>query len=408
MAVFVYKALDERGRNKKGIIDADSVRAARQKLRVQGIFPTEISERAARGNSSLRLGRPIGQRQTKLNSTQLAVLTRQFATLAGAGLPLVEALKALSEQVDQTGLRAVLAGVTDQVNEGSTLAAAMKEHPGVFPRLYVNMVASGESSGSLEQVLARLADLLESQAALKRKVVSAMTYPILMLVLCFGVIMLLLGYVVPQITSIFEGQGATLPLPTRVVIALSDFVGGYWWLILAVVALVVFGYQTYSRTLTGRRKIDSIFLKIPLFGILSLKIASSRFSRNLGLMLASGIELLTALSIAKNIVGNTILEDVIDSAREGVREGESLARELDSAKTFPRILIHMVAIGERTGELEQMLQRAADSFDAEVEATLSSLTSILEPVLIIFLAGIVGAILAAVMLPMLEMTSLIR
>ncbi|MCL4141117.1 UNVERIFIED_CONTAM: hypothetical protein GTU68_039565, partial [Idotea baltica] len=218
MAVFVYKALDERGKNKKGIIDADSIRAARQKLRVQGIFPTDISERASRASNSFKVGGTSTPRQTKLSTTQLAILTRQFATLVGAGLPLVESLKALSEQVDQTGLRAVIADVTDKVNEGSTLAKAMKDHPGVFPKLYVNMVASGESSGSLEHILARLADLLENQAELKRTVVSAMTYPILMLVLCFGVILLLLGYVVPQITTIFEGQGAVLPLPTRIVI----------------------------------------------------------------------------------------------------------------------------------------------------------------------------------------------
>jgi general secretion pathway protein F len=408
MAVFVYKALNERGKNVKGVIDAESMKSARQKLKVQGIFPTEISERSATPESSFRLGSKSVRRTAKLNGAQLSVLTRQFSTLVGAGLPLVEALKALGEQVDQTSIRAVLADVTDTVNQGSTLAAALKQHPGVFPKLYTNMVASGESSGSLEHVLSRLADLLEAQAALRRKVVSAMTYPILMLVLCFGVILLLLGYVVPQITSIFEGQGAVLPLPTRIVIGLSDFVKGFWWLLLVAIIGGISSFKVYAKTERGRKRIDRALLRLPLFGVLRLKIASSRLARNLSLMLASGIELLTALTITKNILGNTVLETVVEDAREGVREGKSLASELGSAGIFPRLLIHMVAIGERTGELEQMLQRAADSFDAEVEATLSGLTAILEPLLIIFLAGIVGAILAAVMLPMLEMTSLIR
>lgn len=408
MAVFVYKALNEQGKNVKGIVDAESLRSARQKLRNQGIFPTEIHERSATTESSFKLGRTQMRRAARLNGAQLAILTRQFATLISAGLPLVEALKALGEQVDQTAIRAVIADVTDKVNEGSTLANACKAHPGVFPTLYTNMIASGESSGSLDHVLTRLAELLEAQSALRRKVISAMTYPILMLILCFGVILLLLGYVVPQITAIFEGQGAVLPLPTRIIIALSDFVKSFWWLLMASIVAVVLGIKAYGKTPKGRRKLDSLILRMPLFGVLRLKIASSRLARNLSLMLASGIELLSALTIAKNILGNSVLEEVVESAREGVREGASLAGELGRSNMFPRILIHMVAIGERTGELEQMLHRAADSFDSEVEATLAGLTSILEPILIIFLAGIVGAILAAVMLPMLEMTSLIR
>ena len=409
MAVYVYRALDDRGRSKKGIVDAESLRQARQKLKTQGIFPTSIEENAAKESAArASLNRIFERRTASVSTTQLAVITRQFATLVGAGIPLVEALKALGEQIDNTSIKSIFADITDRVNEGSTLAASLREHPHVFPKLYGNMVASGESSGTLDMVLQRLADLLESQAALRRKIVSAMTYPALMLTLCFGVILLLLGYVVPQITTIFERQGAKLPLPTRIIIAMSDFVQGYWWLVLGLLAAITIGVRYYLSTDKGRRNFDRLVLKLPIIGPLKLKIATSRFSRNLGMMLASGIELLTALAITKNLLGSRPLEDAVDAAIEGVREGRSLAVELKKSELFPRLLVHMTAIGERTGQLEGMLNRAADAYESEVEAVISAFTSILEPVLIIFLAGVVGAILAAVMLPMLQMTSLVK
>ena len=408
MAVYVYKALNERGRQIKGVIDADSVRGARRKLKAKGIYPTSLEEGRTRETKSFSLNNITANRGPKLSTAQLAVLTRQFSTLVAAGMPLVEALKALSEQIDQTALRTVIADVTDRVNEGSTLAEALREHPGIFPRLYVNMVSSGESSGSLDMVLLRLADLLESQAGLRRKILSALTYPVLMVVLCCSVIMLLLGYVVPQITTIFEDQGATLPLPTRIIIAMSDFVQSYWWLLIGLLIVGVVSLRSYGKTERGRRKIDRVLLRLPIIGALKLKIATSRLARNLGMMLASGIELLTAMGIAKNIIGSITLEEAVEEAREGVREGKSLAGELKNSGQFPKLLIHMVAIGEKTGQLENMLQRAADAYESEVDTVINGFTSILEPVLIIFLAGIVGAILAAVMLPMMEMTSLVR
>ena len=406
MPVFVYKALDARGKNKSGLVDAENVRAARLKLRGQGIFPTALEEAAGKEERRAGLfGRNSGKRRS-VRAGDISIATRQLATLVGAGMPLVESLRALGDQIDDRTLKQILSEVSEQVNEGSTLANALKDHPRVFPRLYVNMVASGEASGSLELVLGRLADLLESQAALRRKVGSALTYPILMLTLCFGVVILLLAYVVPQITAIFQERGAVLPTPTRAVIALSDFVRTFWPLLIAAGVGAVYGFRWYAGTLQGKKRLDGLLLKLPFIGRLALKVATSRLSRNLGTMLQSGIELLSALSIAKNIVGNSVLESAVDSAIAGVREGGSLADQLEKSHLFPRLLIHMVAIGEKTGQLESMLIRAADSYDSEVQAVISSLTSILEPVLILFLAVIVGAILAAVMLPMLEMTSL--
>ncbi|MCB0325675.1 MAG: type II secretion system inner membrane protein GspF [Bdellovibrionales bacterium] len=408
MAVFTYKAFNSRGRQVKGVIDAESARAARQKLKAQGIFPTDLQE-SARTDVARSEAQGYSLRRTRrIGAGHLAVITRQLATLVAAGMPLVESLKALGEQIDQPTVREVIAEVRDKVNEGSTLAASMREYPAVFPKLYVNMVASGEASGSLDAVLSRLADLLEAQAELQRKVISALTYPILMLVLCFGVILLLLAYVVPQITSIFENQGAVLPLPTRIVIGLSEFVQGYWLLLVAAIIGGAIGLRSYSKTERGRKGIDGFLLRLPVLGNLRLKIATSRFARNLGMMLTSGIELLTALAIVKNIIGNVLLEEAVESAIEGVREGSSLAGELNKSELFPRLLIHMTAIGERTGQLENMLLRAANAFESEVDSVIAGFTSILEPVLIIVLALVVGAILASVMLPMLEMTSLAR
>lgn len=389
----------------KGIVDAESVRSARQKLRVQGIFPTTLEEaqrKAARASFT-----SVGQtRERKVDGGNLAIATRQLATLAGAGMPLVEALRALAEQVDHSQLKVVVAEVADKVNEGSTLANGMKEHPKVFPRLFVNMVAAGEASGSLDMVLERLADLLENQVALRRKVRSALSYPILMLTLCFGVIVLLLTYVVPQITKIFADRGRILPLPTRVVIGLSNFMQSYWWLVVGLIVILYISINRYSNTPNGRRKFHKFFLKLPLIGGIILKVSCSRFARNLGTLLGSGVELLGALNITKTVIGNVVLEEAVETATEGVREGSSLATELDRSKVFPKLLIRMVAVGERTGQLENMLIRAANSYDSEISAVVSSLTSILEPILILFLAMIVGGILAAVMLPMLEMTNL--
>jgi general secretion pathway protein F len=405
MAVFEYKALNSQGRQVKGIIDSDSVRAARAKLNKQGIFPTSIVESLEKAKSG-GWNKQISFKSQRVGPNQLSIATRQLATLLTAGMPLVDALKALGDQIEHPAFRTIFAEVTDNVNEGSSFAGSLKAYPKVFPRLYTNMVASGEASGSLDMVLERLADLLESQAALRRKVISALTYPTLMIVLCVGVIMLLLAFVVPQITEMFKDHNAALPLPTEIVIWLSDFVQSYWWLILGIIVGAVIGLKRYYSTTKGRLKIDSIKLRLPLVGAMTLKIATSRFSRNLSSMLSSGIDVLGALEIAKNIVGNTVIENAIESAREGVKEGQSLAKELSKTNLFPRLLIHMIAIGEKTGQLDSMLKRAADAYESEVDAFIGGLTSILEPLLIVFLAVVVGGILAAVMLPMLEMTSL--
>lgn len=408
MAIFSYQALDQKGSKKRGTIEADSLRTAKQRLKAQKLFPIDVKEEVissapTKSTSTFAVPRKI---KTRVSSTQLAVATRQLATLINAGMPVVESLRALGEQTDSENLRKIIADISDSVNEGSSLANALKKHSGVFPKLYINMVASGEASGTIDAVLNRLADLLENQNALRRKITSALTYPALMLGLCFLVIIFLLTYVVPQITQIFSRQGTILPAPTRFVIGLSDFLRDYYFVLVPLLIIAVLGFSRYKRTERGRFKIDSLKLKLPAVGPILLKVASARFAGSLGAMLTSGIDLIAALLIAKNVVGNTVLEEAVDRAAQGVKEGSSLSAELNKSQLFPRLLTRMIAIGEKTGTLDQLCLRAAASYEGEVNAVIAGLTALLEPLLIIFLAAVVGGILAAVMLPMLEMSSL--
>ncbi len=407
MAVYEYTALSEKGRKVKGHVDAESVRAARVRLKKQGIYPTTLEESQSKKVSKTKDVGAYFQRQG-VSSAALGIVTRQLATLSAAGMPLVEALKNLADQVDQPRLKTVIASIADRVNEGSTFAESIRQHPKVFPPLYGNMVASGEASGTLDLVLERLADLLETDAQLKRKVLAALAYPVLMMILCFGVVILLLAYVVPKLTVIFEEHKAALPLPTEIVIAASDFVKSYWWLIFALIVGSVVLFNRYAATKLGRIKIDGMKLRLPLIGPLLTKVAAARFSQTLGTMLSSGVELLSALNIVKNIVGNVVLKEAIEHVSEGVREGKGLSRELERTKLFPRLLTQMVSIGERTGQLDKMLLRAASNYESELNAIVAGLTAILNPILILFLAGVVGMILISVMLPMLEMTSLVK
>ena len=407
MPVYQYKGISSSGRAVSGSIEAESARSARMKLKATGVFPKSVEETRTRKDTKGFSWNPsVRLKSNKVSLSQLSVAARQFATLIGAGMPVVEAIRALCDQIDNDNLRQVFTEVGDKVNEGDTLANSMREYTKVFPRVYVNMVASGEASGKLDLVLERLADLFESQTILRRKIYSALTYPVLMLFLCLGVVVFLLAFLVPKITEIFKDKGAILPLPTRVVIGLSDFTQDYWHYCFLGAVAALFALRAYCRSVVGRKRLDKLKLSIPIFGSVILKTATSRFARNLGTMLDSGIELLRALSIARNIVNNVILEEAIDKAIDRIREGASLSSELKSSGLFPPLLTHMVAIGEKTGALDEMLLRAAKSYESEVDAFVNGLTSILEPLLIIFLAGIVAVIIAAVMLPMLEMTSL--
>ncbi|MBN8550950.1 MAG: type II secretion system inner membrane protein GspF [Deltaproteobacteria bacterium] len=407
MPIYEYKALAPNGKERKGTLDADSLRAARQKLRSQSLFPTELKEGT---DAEKAKSRDIKQyfRTDRVSTKDLAVATRQLATLVAAGLPLVSALQALADQTESFTLKRIIIDVREKVEQGSSLAKALAAFPKTFPPLYMNMVASGEASGMLDTVLQNLAEYLEAQLELKRKIFSALMYPILMLSICTLVVLGLFMYVVPRIVEIFKKQGAELPLPTRIMIGISDFLINYWYL----AALAIFGalalLRWYYRQPTGRSKIDRLYLKLPIYGPLYTKIGTARISRTLGTLLGSGVGLLNGIDITKNIVSNVHMVKALEDARDGVREGRSLARELGRSGLFPTMLGHMIAVGEASGELEGMLDKAGRAYESEVNATLSGLTSLLEPLMMIFVGTIVLCIVISVLLPMADLITVVQ
>lgn len=407
MPIYEYKALEPSGKERKGTLDADSLRAARQKLRSQSLFPTELKEGAEVEKSK---SRDVKQyfRSDRVSIKDLAVATRQLATLVGAGLPLVSALQALADQTESYTLKRVIIDVREKVEQGTSLAKAMGAYPKTFPALYVNMVASGEASGTLDTVLENLAEYLEAQLELKRKIFSALMYPILMLCICTLVVLGLFMYVVPRIVEIFKKQGAQLPLPTRIMIGVSDFLINYWYLAgLAIVAAIAL-FRWYYKQPAGRSTVDRLYLRLPIYGPLYTKISTARISRTLGTLLGSGVGLLTGIEITRNIVANVHMVKALEDARDGVREGRSLARELGRSGLFPTMLGHMIAVGEASGELENMLDKAGRAYESEVNATLSGLTSLLEPLMMIFVGGIVLCIVISVLLPMADLITVVQ
>lgn len=410
MPVYAYKGLNAAGKAIGGIIDAENPKGARQKLRRDGIFPTELVEQERRpaeqerSASSFQLTRYF----ERIAPEELAVLTRQLATLVGARIPVVDALSALIEQTESARTKRVLSQVREQVTEGAALADALKAHPRVFSDLYVNMVRAGEASGALDVVLLRLADYTENYAQLRNKVRSALTYPTLMAITGTAILLFLLSYVVPKITKIFAENQATLPVMTRILLVISGLAQEYWWLV--VVALLGSGVWLHMmrRTPAGKLRFDRYILKIPYFGNLVRKVALARFARTLSTLLTSGINLLVALEIVKHVVNNSVLTQAIEEARTAIREGQSIAPPLKKSGLFPPMLVHMIAVGEKSGQLETMLTKAADAYDNEVSTAVSAITSILEPLMILFGGAVVLFIVLAILLPIFEMNQLVR
>ncbi len=407
MAVFEYRGFAANGQATKGIIDAESARAARAKLRKDGIFPTDVREEAA-GGRAVPFAVPAGRLERRISTADLAVTTRQLATLVGAAVPLVEALRALAEQVEHPALKKVLTRVRERVNEGASLGDALADHPRVFSTLYVNMVRSGEASGALDLVLLRLADFTEGQARLRGRVLAATIYPALMVVLGSGILAYLVTAVVPQLAQIFQEQRVALPWATVVLLAVTGFLRRFWWLLLLALAAGLLGLDRYRRAPRGREALDRLWLRLPLVGRLVRMTAVSRFTRTLSTLLGAGVPMLSALSIVAAVVNNRVLAGAIEAARARVAEGESLSEPLRRSGLFPPIVTHMVAVGERSGELELMLGKVADAYDDEVETKIAALTALLQPVMIIAMGGVVLFIVLAILLPIFDMNTLIR
>jgi len=410
MPIYEYTALNLKGKTVSNIIDADSTVAARQKLRSANIYPIAIKEvydREVKKESRLSelLTKPLSAR---VKPAELAMMTRQLATLLGAGFPLVSAIYTLIPQASSTTFKRILSQIKDAIEEGSSFAEALALYPDTFSPIYINMVKSGESSGTLELVLERLADISERQQALSNRIRSALAYPILMLIIGVIVLFVLLTYIVPSITAIFTDMGQTLPTPTRLLIATSEFMKTGWWIILLGLIVLVAGFRQIKKTDAGKYRLDQLVLKLPVIGNLVRKLAVGRFARTLGTLLDNGVSLLTALKIVQNVVGNRLVADTIEFAASEVEKGNSLARPLAASNIFPHISIQMVQVGEQSGELETMLSKVADIYESEVENAILSLTTLLEPAIILVMGVIVGFIVLSICLPIFEMNQLIR
>jgi general secretion pathway protein F len=415
--LYAWKGLDPKGKNIAGTREADGPKALRLVLRKDAVFLTEMREvvggaRAAAGAgmpAQKGLQREIDFKQyfERVRPQEIAVFTRQLATLLKAGIPLAEGLGALTEQADNKKFQMILAGIRQKVNEGGGLAEAMAGHPKMFPELYTNMVRSGETAGNLDAVLERLADFMDQQQALRSKVSGAMTYPIMMMVIGSLVMGVLMVAVVPKITSIFEDQGKALPWNTQLLIFVAALTGTYWWALLLVGAGGFIGVRRWARTMKGRARLDRLKLRLWLVGHVVRYVAVARFARTLATMLASGVPLLTALEIVKKVLDNVVLEKVIEEARDAIREGESIATTLKKSGQFPSMMCHMVAVGERSGQLEQMLENVAGAYERDVEVQVNRMTTVLSPLMIVVMAIGVGFIVFSVITPIMDMQNLI-
>lgn len=408
MPVYEYTALDIKGKTISGIIDADSSRTARQKLRTSKIFPVSIEE--VHDTSKIKTKKSFSFKDSfsRVRPYEISMMTNQLATLLGAGLPLVSAMDALISQIRCQAFKKMLAKIKDSVVEGNSFARSLSLFPGTFSSLYINMVKAGETSGALDIVLERLADITEKQEALKNRIRAAMAYPVLMSLIGMLVLFFLLTFIVPNITSIFSEMNQTLPAPTLFLIKISGFFKNFWWMIFIVLTVILFALNSIRKTVKGGYFFDKTKLLLPRFGILTKKIAVARFSRTLGSLLDNGVPMLSSLEIVKNIVDNALISDAIEAASKEVARGQGLGPALAGTKMFPDLTIQMILVGEQSGKLETMLDKIADVFEGEVENSIMSMTSLLEPVMILIMAVIVGFIVLSICLPIFEMSTLVR
>jgi general secretion pathway protein F len=416
MPVYEYKGFDASGKAVNGIVDADNGKVARSRLRQKGLFPTDVYEQTKEGGASRGKGlnREIDfTKYTQFITTRdIANTTKQLSILLGASVPMAESLTALVDQTDKQKLKVILSEVKEDVVEGATLADALKKHPKLFGKLYVQMVRAGERSGALDTVLKRLSQFSEGQVKLQGQLIAALAYPLLMSVV--GTLMIggLFLFVVPQMREILDGLGggdSQLPLISRAVFLFGDILTSPWILvIIAAIVGAVFAFRWWSKTEPGRFRIDGWKLKTPVLGRLNRMVAVSRFCRTLSTLLASGVPIISALHIVRDVVGNTHIAQAVDDAAVNIQEGHSIAKPLRASGQFPPMVVHMVTVGERTGELETMLTSIADAYEDEVEAAMTALTSIFAPIMILILAGAVFFVALGLLLPLRSMTEMIR
>jgi general secretion pathway protein F len=406
VAVFGYKGVNAAGRGIKGVRDAGSPKELKVTLKREGVYITELWELDAAGQARQEAGAG-GIRiefKARVTSQDISLATRQLATLTRAGIPLVDALTALIEQIDKPALKATYTQIRDRISEGQSFSDSLSAFPRFFTNIYVNMVNAGEASGTLELVLARLADFMEGQQRIRSKVMSAMAYPVLMAAIGTVILYIMMVVVVPKVTAIFEDFGQTLPWYTRTLMGLSDLIRSPWfWLaVIPLGAGIGYAFWRWRRTPEGRAKWHALLLRVPVFGELLMMIAMNRFARTLGTLLSSGVPVLKALEITRHVLGNAVLEQVVDDAIVSVREGENLFKPLQESGKFPPIVSKMIAIGEQSGQLEDMLDNVAIFYNDQADTRISILTALLEPVMILIMAGGAALMTACILMPLLK------
>jgi general secretion pathway protein F len=404
MGAYQYVAVDSIGKEHRGVLEGDTPRHVRQLLRDKQLLPVEVAEVEARERKTRRqisFGRGI-------SGLDLALLTRQLATLVKAGLPLEEALLAVSEHTEKPRLKSIVLGVRAKVLEGHSLAMGLEDFPHAFPVVYRATIAAGEQAGQLDNVLDRLADYTESRHGLRQKVLQAMIYPIVLTLIAFFIVTLMLVYVVPKVVGVFETTGQQLPLLTRMLISLSSVMQNWWFVIFGAIALGIFAFTRALRNQTTRRKLHRWLLKMPLFGRVTRGVNTARFTRTLSILTSSGVPALEALRISASVIANLPMREAVDEAAVRVREGGAIGRSLAQSKLFPAMSIHLISSGEASGELDAMLERTANHQESEMDSLLSAMLSVLEPILIVVMGLVVLAIVMAILLPIFQINQLVQ
>jgi type IV pilus assembly protein PilC len=401
MTVFEWEGKTLRGAVRTGVLKAASPAALRAELRKDGIILVKWSERkeAAKG--------PGKSRKRKVKTLSIVLFTRQLATMITSGLPLVQSLDILSSQIEDKNLKIIVREIKEKIEGGLSFADTLKEYPHCFDALYVNLVVAGEEGGALDTVLIRLATYMEKTEKLKKKVKSAMIYPVSIVVVAIAVVMVLLIFVIPVFEVMFKDMGAALPAPTALVVALSRLVKSSIHFLMAAVIAAFFLFRRYYRTETGRRQVDRLILKAPLFGVLAVKVSVARVTRTLATLLSSGVAILDSLTIVAKVAGNKIVEDALVTARLRISEGKSMSEPLEQSGIFPPMVVQMVQVGESTGALDNMLNKVADFYEEDVDTIVTNLTALMEPMIMIFLGVILGGLVIAMYLPIFKLGSVV-
>ena len=397
MSVFVWEGKLANGGIKKGEIEATDKAAAALILKRQRIIPTKLKSKP----------KDISLFEKKVKTKEIVIFTRQFSTMINAGLPLVQCLDILSSQQPNPSFKKVTSQIKVDVEAGSTFADALSKHPKIFDSLYVNLVAAGEVGGVLDTVLNRLAVYMEKNESLKNKVKGAMTYPIIVLCVAFGVVAILMIFVIPTFSDMFKQFGSALPGPTQFIVNLSSFFRKFWWAMIGFIISLIFGFKWIRTQEKGRFYTDKMMLRLPVFGPLIRKVAVAKFTRTLGTMISSGVPIMDGLEITSKTAGNMIIENAIRAVRTAIGEGRTMSEPLEQTGLFPGMVVQMIAVGEATGAMDQMLGKIADFYDEEVDTAVEALTSSLEPMLMVFLGGIIGFVVVAMYLPIFKMASAI-